>query len=87
MQAQSDPRRRAYKSTADLPATIHRDLVVYAEAIGRETSQTIYRQSAPVRERFEAESGKLGEGGRMVGLSQGFQEPIESRILIVLLPA
>lgn len=28
------------KLTVDLPATIHRDLVVYAEALGRETGQT-----------------------------------------------
>ena len=29
------------KLTVDLPAAIHRDLVVYAEALGRETDQTI----------------------------------------------
>ncbi len=29
------------KLTVDLPAAIHRDLVVYAEALGRETGQTI----------------------------------------------
>ena len=29
------------KLTVDLPATIHRDLIVYAEKLGRETGQTI----------------------------------------------
>jgi hypothetical protein len=29
------------KLTVDLPATIHRDLIVYAETLGRETGQTI----------------------------------------------
>ena len=29
------------KLTVDLPAAIHRDLVVYAETLGRETGQTI----------------------------------------------
>ncbi|KAF0096883.1 MAG: hypothetical protein FD144_5570 [Rhodospirillaceae bacterium] len=29
------------KLTVDLPAAIHRDLIVYAETLGRETGQTI----------------------------------------------
>ena len=30
---------KAVKVAIDLPATVHRDLVAYAEALGRETSQ------------------------------------------------
>ena len=40
--------------TVDLPAAIHRDLVVYAEALGRETGQTIdpAKLVAPMLTRF-----------------------------------
>ena len=42
------------KLTVDLPAAIHRDLIVYAEALGRETGQTIdpARLVAPMLARF-----------------------------------
>lgn len=42
------------KLTVDLPATIHRDLIGYAEALGRETGQTIdpARLVAPMLARF-----------------------------------
>ena len=42
------------KLTVDLPAAIHRDLVVYAEALGRETGQTIdpAKLVAPMLTRF-----------------------------------
>ena len=35
------PDEKPVKLTVDLPAAIHRDLVVYAEALGHETGQTI----------------------------------------------
>ena len=42
------------KLTVDLPASVHRDLVVYAEALGRETGQTIdpAKLVAPMLARF-----------------------------------
>lgn len=42
------------KLTVDLPAAIHRDLIVYAEALGRETGQTIdpAKLVAPMLGRF-----------------------------------
>jgi len=44
------------KLTVDLPAAIHRDLVVYAEALGRETEQAIdpAKLVAPMLARFMA---------------------------------
>jgi hypothetical protein len=55
--------RRAYrrqlpvKLTIDLPANVHRDLLSYAEALARETGQTIAdpcRLAAPMLVRFMA---------------------------------
>ena len=48
------PDERPVKLTVDLPAAIHRDLVVYAEALGRETGQTIdpAKLVAPMLTRF-----------------------------------
>lgn len=44
------------KLTIDLPAAIHRDLVAYAEVLGRETGQTIdaAKLVAPMLVRFMA---------------------------------
>lgn len=44
------------KLTVDLPAAIHRDLVVYAEALARETEQAVdpARLVAPMLARFMA---------------------------------
>jgi hypothetical protein len=49
------PDDKPVKITLELPATIHRDLLAYAEAIGRETGQTISdpaRLVAPMLKRF-----------------------------------
>jgi hypothetical protein len=35
------PDDRPVKLTVELPAIVHRDLVAYAEVLGRETSQTV----------------------------------------------
>ena len=43
--------------TVELPATVHRDLVVYAEVLGRETGQPVadpVRLIVPMLERFMA---------------------------------
>ncbi len=45
------------KLTVELPATVHRDLVAYAEALARETEQAVDRPAkliAPMIERFMA---------------------------------
>jgi hypothetical protein len=45
------------KLTVELPATVHRDLVAYAEALGRETGQSINEPTkliAPMLARFIA---------------------------------
>ena len=44
------------KLTVDLPATVHRDLLAYAEALGRETGQAIdpAKLVAPMLARFMA---------------------------------
>lgn len=45
------------KITVELPAALHRDLVAYAEALARETGQSIgdpLRLIAPMLERFIA---------------------------------
>ena len=43
------------KVTVDLPAALHRDLVAYAEVLGRETGQPVAEPTkliAPMLERF-----------------------------------
>ena len=45
------------KLTVELPAAVHRDLVAYAEALGRETGQSIAEPAkliAPMLSRFMA---------------------------------
>ncbi|TJV17971.1 DUF2274 domain-containing protein [Mesorhizobium sp.] len=49
------PDDRPVKITAELPATVHRDLVAYAELLGRETGQTVSNPAkliAPMLARF-----------------------------------
>lgn len=48
---------RPVKMTVELPAAVHRDLVAYAEALGRETGKPIDEPAkliAPMIERFMA---------------------------------
>ncbi|MFZ2100236.1 MAG: DUF2274 domain-containing protein [Oricola sp.] len=48
---------RPVKLTIELPATVHRDLVAYAEVLGRETGQPVGEPAkliAPMVERFMA---------------------------------
>ncbi|ESZ07982.1 hypothetical protein X735_30440 [Mesorhizobium sp. L2C085B000] len=49
------PDDRPVKITVELPAAVHRDLVAYAEALGRETGQTVADPAkliAPMLARF-----------------------------------
>jgi hypothetical protein len=51
------PDDRPVKITAELPATVHRDLVAYAEVLGRETGQSVADPAkliAPMLARFMA---------------------------------
>jgi hypothetical protein len=51
----SIPDDRPVKVTIELPATVHRDLVVYAEVLGQETGRTIADPTklvAPMLKRF-----------------------------------
>ncbi|MER9353801.1 DUF2274 domain-containing protein [Mesorhizobium sp. M0514] len=49
------PDDRPVKITVELPAAVHRDLVAYAEVLGRETGQTVVDPAklvAPMLARF-----------------------------------
>ncbi|ARP64314.1 hypothetical protein A9K65_013690 [Mesorhizobium sp. WSM1497] len=49
------PDDRPVKITVELPAAVHRDLVAYAEVLGRETGQTVADPAkliAPMLARF-----------------------------------
>ncbi|SFB97889.1 DUF2274 domain-containing protein [Salipiger profundus] len=51
------PDDKPVKVTVDLPASVHRDLVAYAEVLGRETGQPVadpVRLIVPMLERFMA---------------------------------
>jgi len=50
------PDEKPVKVTIDVPAPVHRDLVAYADALGRETGQVIdpLRLVAPMLGRFMA---------------------------------
>ncbi|QKC98357.1 DUF2274 domain-containing protein [Mesorhizobium sp. NZP2298] len=51
------PDDRPVKLTAELPAAVHRDLVAYAEVLGRETGQAVLDPAkliAPMLARFMA---------------------------------
>ena len=51
------PEDKPVKVTVELPASVHRDLVAYAEVLGRETGQAVadpVRLIVPMLERFMA---------------------------------
>jgi hypothetical protein len=51
------PDDRPVKITVELPATVHRDLIAYAEVLGRETGQLVVdpvKLIAPMLARFMA---------------------------------
>ena len=53
--------------TIELPAAVHRDLVVYAEALGRETGQAIepVKLIAPMLARFMATDRAFAKARRL----------------------
>ena len=59
------------KLTADLPAAIHRDLVVYAEMLSRETGQTIdpARLVGPMLARFMSADRAFAKARRSAKVS------------------
>ena len=51
------PDDKPVRVTVDLPAALHRDLVAYAEVLGRETGQSVREPAkliAPMLQRFMA---------------------------------
>lgn len=53
----SIPDDRPVKATVELPAAVHRDLIAYAEVLGRETGQLVVdplKLIAPMLARFMA---------------------------------
>ncbi|MEY9178887.1 hypothetical protein ABIG06_000593 [Bradyrhizobium sp. USDA 326] len=72
------PDDKPVKITAELPASVHRDLVAYAEALARETGQRIdpIKLIAPMLARFMATDRGFAKARRsghsaMVGGGEG----------------
>ena len=67
---------RPVKLTIELPATVHRDLVAYAEVLGRETGQPVGEPAkliAPMVERFMATDRAFAKARR------NSHSPLDSR--------
>ena len=65
------------KLTIDLPANVHRDLLSYAEALARETGQTIAdpcKLVAPMLERFMATDRGFAKARRTISMASGRNE-------------
>ncbi|AEQ52777.1 DUF2274 domain-containing protein [Pelagibacterium halotolerans] len=57
------------KLTVELPAALHRDLVAYAEVLGRETGQAVpdpAKLIGPMIQRFMATDRAFGKARRIV---------------------
>ena len=66
----SIPDDRPVKITIELPAAVHRDLVAYAEVLGRETGQTIADPTkliAPMLQRFMTTDRAFSRARRETG--------------------
>lgn len=66
----SIPDDRPVKMTIELPAAVHRDLVAYAEVLGRETGQTIADPTkliAPMLQRFMTTDRAFSRARRETG--------------------
>lgn len=66
------------KLTVELPAAVHRDLVAYAELLGRETGQPVEEPAkliAPMVERFMATDRGFGKARRTQRDSKTPTEP------------
>jgi len=67
---------RPVKLTIELPAAVHRDLVAYAEVLGRETGQPVGEPAkliAPMVERFMATDRAFAKARR------NFHSPLDSK--------
>jgi hypothetical protein len=67
---------RPVKLTIELPAAVHRDLVAYAEVLGRETGQPVGEPAkliAPMVERFMATDREFAKARRNP------QSPLDSK--------
>ena len=61
------PDDRPVKIAIELPAAVHRDLVAYAEVLGRETGQTVadpIKLITPMVQRFMATDRAFGRARR-----------------------
>jgi hypothetical protein len=60
---------RPVRLTIELPAAVHRDLVAYAEALGRETGQATEpaKLIAPMLARFMASDREFAKARRTAG--------------------
>ncbi|MNI99287.1 hypothetical protein D3C73_1583270 [compost metagenome] len=68
------PDDKPVKVTLELPATLHRDLVAYSEALSRETGQAVgdpVRLIVPMLERFIATDRGFARSRRISGGSSG----------------
>lgn len=62
------PDDKPVKVTVELPASVHRDLVAYAEVLGRETGQPVtdpVRLIVPMLERFMASDRGFAKARRV----------------------
>lgn len=67
---------RPVKLTVELPAAVHRDLIAYAEVLGRETGQPVGEPAkliAPMVERFMTTDRAFAKARR------GRQPPLDSK--------
>ena len=65
----SFPDNKPVKLTVELPANVHRDLVVYSAVLARETGQPVVDPSkliAPMLARFMATDRAFGKARRMI---------------------
>ncbi|OJU35005.1 MAG: hypothetical protein BGN99_24910 [Alphaproteobacteria bacterium 65-37] len=61
------------KITVELPATVHRDLLAYAEVLGRDTGQSVadpVKLVGPMLARFMATDRAFGKARRQAGPSR-----------------
>ena len=68
------------KLTLELPAAVHRDLVAYAEVLGRETGQSVEpaKLIAPMLERFMATDRAFRESKARSAAQSGVASPERS---------
>ena len=67
------------KLTIELPAAIHRDLVAYANALGRETDQGVIEPAkliGPMLARFMATDRAFAKWQRQESISKGAQAAV-----------